>query len=135
MRRLDLHYIEANPGVSIEAIDRLCPFLEQLTICDSLVTWTHDAFNSSNQGGRKHSTFPWFCERHRNKSCSNDDHFRNLKTCKLYRVEYKQAEDWEIFFRFGPNLKSLHLESSRNMTDKSFHLLLSEQGFSSLEVF
>ena len=55
--------------------------------------------------------------------------------CKLYRVDYKQADDWEIFFRFGANLNSLHLESSRNMTDTSFHSVLSEQGLTSLEVF
>ena len=86
------------------------------------------------QEGKKVSAYPRFCERHRSKRCSNNDHFRFLKTCKLYRVEYKQADDWEIFFRYGPNLKSLHLESSRNMTDTSFHSVLSEQGLSSLEV-
>ena len=135
MRRLDLHYIEASPGISIEAIDRLCPFLEQLTICDSLVTWNHDPYISTYQGGKKFSASPRFCERHRNKRCSINDHFRFLKMCKLYRVDYKLADDWEIFFRFGANLNSLHLESSRNMTDTSFHSVLSEQGLRSLEVF
>ena len=134
LRRVDLHYIEASPGISIEAVDRLCPFLEQLTICDSLITWTYDQYDSTVQGGRRVSMTPWYCERHRNKACSMEDHFINLKSCKLYRVDYKHSEDWEIFFRFGRNLKSLHLESSRHMTDTTFNFLLSDQGLSNLEV-
>ena len=134
MRRLDLHFIEASPGVSIEAIDRFCPLLEQLTIHDSLLTWTQDPYNENTLHGKKTSVTPWYCKRHQDRPCSTKDHFRKLKTCKLYRVDYKQTEDWEIFLRFASNLTSLHLESSRHMTDTSFHLVLSDQGLSNLEV-
>ena len=41
LRRLDLYYMESHPGVSLSDIDLACPFLEELTICDSRVTWSH----------------------------------------------------------------------------------------------
>ena len=135
LKRLDLHYVDASPGVSIEDIDFLCPDLEQLTICDSLLTWTHDPVIIISPHGKKSSSTPtWFCRKHKTKSCLETEHFRNLKICKLYRVNYQQPDDWTIFFRFATNLKSLHLESSRNMTDSSFQAILMHQDLSNLEV-
>ena len=134
LKRLDLHYLDSSPGVSIEDVDTVCPYLEYLTICDSLLTWTHEQYNIKSYHGKKPCLSPRFCQRHQNRPCHEKDHFRNLKMCKLYRVSYKQPEDWEIFFRFAPNLKSLHLESSRNMTDSSFQSILSDQDLTKLEV-
>ena len=134
LKRLDLHYADAAPGISIEDIDFLCPDLEQLTICDSLLAWTHDPVNILSAHGKKSLSTPWFCRKHKNRPCLETDHFRTLKMCKLYRVNYQHPEDWTIFLRFATNLQSLHLESSRNMTDSSFQSILMEKDVSNLEV-
>ena len=137
LRRIDLHYLESSAGVAIYDIDYLCPFLEQLTICDSLVTWTHEGSEIScpyNQYNKRSNTNKLFCRKHVNVPCSKYEHFQRLKVCKLYRVEYKQPEDWEIFLRLAVNLKSLHLESSRHMTDSSFQAILLANDLNQLEV-
>ena len=138
LTRLDLHYLDSSPGISIEDIDFTCPLLEQLTICDSLLTWTHNPYVSVATPGTKKSTHnhePWFCKKHNNISCKEIDHFRNLKRCKLFRVDYREPEDWEIFLRFAPILESIHLESSRYMTDGSFQSILSAKTLDKLEVW
>ena len=72
LTRLDLHYLDSSPGISIEDIDYTCPLLEQLTICDSLITWTQDLYvHVASQGTKKstHHTWQWFCKKHKNISC------------------------------------------------------------------
>ena len=139
IQRLDLHYLESSPGVALSDIDYLCPLLEKLTICDSLVTW----FNSDNdfsflskahQYNRKSGLSHLHCQKHINQFCSRYEHFHNLKECKLYRVEYKEAADWEVILRLPINLRSLHLESSRSMNDSTMQGILSENSLSELEV-
>ena len=134
LKRLDLHYLDAFPGISIEEIDFLCPDLEQLTICDSLLTWSHDPVKRIATQGKNSLSRPCFCRQHKNRPCLETDHFRKMKICKLYRVNYEQPEDWTIFLRFATNLKSLHLESSRNMTDSSFQSILMDHDLTNLEV-
>ena len=137
LTRLDLHYLESSPGISIEDIDYTCPLLEQLTVCDSILTWAHNPYvNVVTPETKKaaHNNEPWFCKKHKNISCKEMDHFRNLKRCKLFRVDYKESRDWEIFLRFAPMLESIHLESSRHMTDASFQSVLSGKNLHKLEV-
>ena len=137
LRRIDLHYLDSSPGISLYEIDSLCPFLEQLTICDSLVTWTHGGSKNAgtyNQYNKRSKTSQLFCPKHVNVPCSKYEHFQRLEVCKLYRVEYKQPEDWEVCLRLANNLRSLHLESSRNMTDLVFQSILLENDLPILEV-
>ena len=38
LRRLDLHYNNRYPGISLLSIGRYCPFLSELALCDSLIS-------------------------------------------------------------------------------------------------
>ena len=134
LKRLDLHFLDSSPGISIEDIDSLCPHLEHLTICDSLLTWTEDGSTPNFPFNKKLPSTQHFCRKHTHVPCSKRDHFQNLKVCKLYRVEYRQSEDWEIFLRFSSNLTSLHITSSRYMTDSSFQSILLDNNLTNLEV-
>ena len=131
LRRLDLHYLAASPGVSISDLDVSCPSLEELTICDSLVGWstTFISERKFESGGELA-----FCTRHQTRPCNRQSHFKRLKSCSLYRVHYQSQVEWERVVRLAPNLQFLHLESSRGMTDTAIQSLLLDGYLQHLEV-
>lgn len=68
LRRLDLHYNYRSPGVDLIQIGLFCPFLNDLSVADSLVTTS-----SRKNGGL----------------------FKHLNVLKLLRVSYSHLDDWE----------------------------------------
>lgn len=112
LRRLDLHYNYHQPGVNLAEIGNACPFLAELSVCDALVTYT------TNRGGVR-NTRPTFTR---------------LVALKLLRVTYINNDDWEAIPRLAKNIRILHLESSRAMSDAAFQSLLIDNPLHFLEV-
>ena len=111
LRRLDLHYNNRYPGISLLSIGRYCPFLSELALCDSLI---------SSDDPDEHSAFKKL--------------FHHLSSLKMYRVSYSQPDDWEWVVRIAKNLRVLHMESSRSMSDSTFQSILSDNPLCHLEV-
>ena len=107
LRRLDLHYNYRYPGINLLDIGRYCPFLLDLALCDSLIA-TDDDLNGCN--------------------------FRYLRSLKLLRVSYSQPDDWEVVVKMAKNLRILHLESSRSMSDSTIQSILSDNPLCHLQV-
>jgi len=112
LRRLDLHYNNRYPGISLLSIGRYCPFLSELALCDSLI---------SSDDPDEHSAFKKL--------------FHRLSSLKMYRVSYSQPDDWEWVVRIAKNVRVLHMESSRSMSDSTFQSILSDNPLCHLEEF
>ena len=110
LRRLDLHYNYRYPGINLLDIGRYCPFLSDLALCDSLISTDNDPPNGSGKL------------------------FQNLTSLKLLRVTYSQPDDWECVVKMAKNLKILHMESSRSMSDSTIQSILSDNPLCFLEV-
>ncbi len=111
LRRLDIHYMSSEPGLDLRAVSRLCPFLVDLTVCDSLVDWTEDYGLTASAGS-----------------------LLFLETCRLLRVTYKSPDVWEMVPRLAARLRLLHLEAASSMTDGALMAIMAEGGLACLEV-
>ena len=115
LRRLDLHYNNRYPGINLLSIGRYCPFLSELALCDSLI---------SSDDPEEHQHLDYFPKKL----------FRHLSSLKMLRVSYSQPDDWEWVVRIAKNLRVLHMESSRSMSDSTFQSILSDNPLCHLEV-
>eukprot|EP00094_Tigriopus_californicus_P005552 TCALIF_05349-PA protein Name:"Protein of unknown function" AED:0.27 eAED:0.27 QI:0/0/0/0.4/1/1/5/0/469 len=106
--RLDLHFMTLTPlGVNLAALSENCPNLEDLSICDSLVSWEPSRMNHSVESHSAHV-------------------FGNLVQCKLLRVTYADLFTWEIIPRHSTQIRTLNLESCSSMEDNVIDLILSD---------
>lgn len=138
LRRLDLHYTNVNPGINLIDIGIACPFLTDLAVCDSLVTWSSDGVvtnnNNNNKVKRKHKRKQQQFSSEPNDRCGKTI-FTRLESLKLLRVTYRNVDDWEHMPRLANNIRILHMESSRGMTDAAMQSILIDNQFSQLEEF
>ncbi|TRY67939.1 hypothetical protein TCAL_05349 [Tigriopus californicus] len=103
--RLDLHFMTLTPlGVNLAALSENCPNLEDLSICDSLVSWEPSRMNHSVESHSAHV-------------------FGNLVQCKLLRVTYADLFTWEIIPRHSTQIRTLNLESCSSMEDNEFQVI------------
>lgn len=124
--RLDLHYNYFVPGINLSEIGNLCLNLQELSVSDSLIRL---------QTVKLHARA-----------------FGQLVCLKLLRVSYSQQDDWEKILRLSmiafclyksllynncrlaSNLKIIHMESSKGMTDSAVQSILMDNPLRHLEV-
>eukprot|EP00095_Tigriopus_kingsejongensis_P011154 maker-scaffold259_size234575-snap-gene-0.10 protein:Tk11154 transcript:maker-scaffold259_size234575-snap-gene-0.10-mRNA-1 annotation:"PREDICTED: uncharacterized protein LOC662936" len=113
LSRLDLHYMTIPPhGVNMAILADNCPNLEDLAICDSLVSW--------EEPRHWKTTVPIFL---------------HLINCKLLRVSYADPFVWEVVPRHATRIRTLNLESCSAMEDNVTDSMLSDGKFQHLEEF
>ncbi len=78
LRRLDLHYNYAAPGINLIEIGDCCPLLCELSVSDSMVTTTSASASAE----------------------SSKLIFKRLTSIKLLRVSYSHPDDWEKILRY-----------------------------------
>lgn len=117
LMRLDLHFMTLTPlGVNLATVSENCPNLEDLSICDSLVSWEPSLANTLAE-------------------TKAPNIFGNLVQCKLLRVTYADLLTWEIIPRHSTQIRNLNLESCSSMEDNVIDSILSDGKLQYIEEF
>ncbi len=121
LRRLDLHYNSFPPGINLADVGHACPLLVDLAVCDSIVYWDDSERRCKKRPKMAVDRF-------------GQPLFVNLRSLKLLRVTYSEADVWEAIPKIASKLRILHLESSRGMTDSTLYSVLQTHPLEHLEV-
>ncbi len=143
------------PGVDLQEVDKLCPSLRDLTVCDSLVNWGWSAwfglpkgkekgkkeekeeghsFQVPAAGGKKVFRYLTYC---RYTQCDRvffmvHPVLRNWENSpmspRLLRVTYAGPLDWQSVPSLALSIRALHLEAADGMTDGAMENIVTGLG-------